>query len=97
MGGPLRVSTGDGDLDEFAWVVGVIARFLVASGAPDATFDEQFEIDATPFIVTEAVIERVAKLVDAEVPGAAVISSIEERTMMDLFGHKRLWHWSAIG
>lgn len=83
------MSTGDSDLDELAGVAGVIALSLVASGSPDAPFDEEFKIDGAPFIVTEAIIERVAESIEAEVLGAAIISSVEEGTMADLFGHKR--------
>ena len=92
IGGPVRVSTSDCDLDELTAIVAVIARSidLLASRPPHAPLDQQFEIDRAPFIVAEAVVEGMAEAVEAEMLGAAVVGAVEEGTMMDLLGHKNI-------
>jgi hypothetical protein len=90
MGDPVRVSTGDRDLDELSAEIAVITR-SVDSMPPRPShppLDEQFQINRAPFIVPKAVIEGMPKPIKAEMLRAPVIGAIQKRTMANLLGHR---------
>jgi hypothetical protein len=84
-------AAGDRELDERG-VVGVgiggdPSIEFVPAGAADAALDEQLEVDATPFVIVEAVIERVPECVEAEVLRAAGVGTVQERAVVAAVGH----------
>jgi len=84
-------AAGDGELDERG-VVGVDigggpSFEFVPAGAADAALDEQLEVDATPFVIVEAVVERVPECVEAEVLRAAGVGTVQERAVVATVGH----------
>jgi hypothetical protein len=95
IGSPVRDSTGDGDLDEADALGGRVGEDISGSvevetaGAPDAAFGEELEVEAAPFVVTEAVVERVVEGVEAEMPRAPVVGAVEEGAVVAAFGHMR--------
>jgi hypothetical protein len=48
----------------------------------DAPLGEQLDVNRTPLVVAEAVLEGVAEVVQAEVPGAAGVGAVQERAVL---------------
>jgi hypothetical protein len=86
-------AAGDRELDERGvggvdivgpWGDGIV---FVGAGAADAALDQELDVHAAPLVVAEAVVERVAEGVEAEVPRAAGVGAIQERAVVALVGH----------
>ena len=114
IGGPVRDSTGDRELDDVGEAVVVRAVMAHSDGGfetlaacpSDAALDEQFRVRRAGFVLREAVLEGVAEVVDAEVPGAAGVGTIQERAVVAGVRHSsvtkprgvRRWRsWRNIG
>jgi hypothetical protein len=57
---------------------------FVGAGTADAALDQEFDINAAPLVIAEAVVEGVAEGVEAEVLGAPGVGAVEERTVVAL-------------
>ena len=62
-------------------------KVVLGAGAADAALDEELEVHAAALVVAEAVLERVAEGVEAEVPRAAGVGAVQERAVVAVFGH----------
>jgi hypothetical protein len=93
VGGIDRVTAaGDRELDERGVggvdIVGPCGGIeFVGAGAADAAFDQELDVHAAPLVIAEAVVERVAEGVEAEMPGAPGVGAIQERAVVALVGH----------
>src|SRR4051794_15067133 len=99
IGSPVADSTGDRDLDDVvaaAAVRAAMSRSVVfadgiePAGAADAAFAEQLAVRAARLVLAEAVLEGVAEVVDAEVPGAAGVGAVQEGAVVAGVRHIRL-------
>jgi hypothetical protein len=85
-------AAGDRELDERGMggvdIVGPCGGVeFVRAGAADAAFDQELDVHAAPLVVAEAVFERVAERVEAEVLGAPGVGAIQERAVVAWVGH----------
>jgi hypothetical protein len=86
-------AAGDRELDERGVggvdIVGPCGGGIVFvyTGAADAALDQELDVHAAPLVVAEAVVERVAEGVEAEVLGAPGVGAVEERAVVAWVGH----------
>jgi hypothetical protein len=84
-------AAGDRELDERGVgavdIVGPCGLEFVGAGTADAALDEELDVHAAPLVIAEAVVERVAEGVEAEVPGAPGVGTIQKRAVVALVGH----------